>query len=132
MEEECFINSNASGRMVLHFERKRMARRREQKIPDLGSIIIFNEIYMSRTVGRVSKNLRGIGRVESYSGYFVLLSVFRTENFIEKTSIRLDDIRIGLVQYRYLTDFKYTGNYTYEDLDLKNLHPDLKKLLVNV
>lgn len=98
-------------------------------LPETGRIIIFNEIERAHDNGKPPKGDRGIAKVVAYYKNIVLLELYRMPSFREKRTVRIYDIRIGLVQYKYMTDYLFMSQFSYTDLSLLELHEDIKRLI---
>lgn len=110
--------------------RNRMFPVPEQPYPEVGSYIVYNQIEKVHIHdGRPQKTERGVAKIISYSPSLVLLKVYERPEFSRKTCFTLNEIRLGLVRYKTLTDYVYSCNYTYDELNLSHLHEDILKLL---
>lgn len=123
-----------SGRQFLDFTGIRRANNRnpEQPLPELGRYIIYNQIEIAHENGTPGKLERGIGLTERYYTNHLSIKLFadkRRPNFCT-TSIRTDDLRIGLCRWRYLRDWRYVSDYSYKDLNIDNLAEDLEELVM--
>ena len=103
----------------------------EQPYPEVGSIIVFNEVEKVHTSdGRPQRTDRGVAKVISYSPSLILLQVYERPEYTRNACFTLNEIRLGLVRYRSLTDYVYSCNYSYDELNLEHLHRDILDLLI--
>ena len=124
-----------SGRQFLDFTGIRRANKRnpEHSLPKLGRYIIFNQIEIAHENGTPGKMERGIGLTERYYSHHLSIKLFADEkrkNFTT-TSIRINDLRIGLYRWKYLEDWRYVSDYSYEELNIDNLAQDLEELVMD-
>lgn len=121
--------SNLSGSSYIQFERHNMTRHGEQELPETDSYIIYNDLTTNDSCGVHKKENRGIAKIIKYYTSIVLVENYISPQCITRSCLRITDINIGLIRYKILKDYVYTCKYNYEDLDLKQLHPDIVELL---
>lgn len=124
---------NWAGSGHLHFERRVRTREDEQELPEIGSYLIYNDTTKNDSPGQqsFSRNERAICKVLAYYDALVLVEKYNSPQYNVRSCLQISDILFGIVKYRLLTDYVFTYRYSYDDLDINHLHPDISSLLVH-
>ena len=110
---------------------------RPQGLPEVGSIILYNELNLYSDInGRRCRGQRGIAVVSGYTSQLMLVRVMKKPSLHTGTSFRIADVRVGLLQYKILSEPLFMGvkgepgAFCYEDLSIENPHVDIARLIV--
>lgn len=106
-----------------------------QELPDIGSIILFNENteQISHENGCPRHGVRGIGEVKGITGHggcLLLLKVYDNPEFSYQTTISVKDVQVGLIRWVRLKEVTYLKGYRYRDLDIRHPHPSIAELII--
>lgn len=122
-----------SGFQYIDFRGDREAAKREKKVPlpTLDDIIIFNEINRNANIGAPTKLQRGIGIVKKYYPNIIEIELLNRPLPYYKSvcCFQIIELEYGLIQYKKLKKSLYSEFYTYEELNINKLHPEIKKWL---
>lgn len=88
-------------------------------LPEVGDIILYNEVIKAKNVGFCPRGIRGVGRVVEKTNRFLVVEKLVSETVKYRESIRLTDLASGLFVFRRLDDIFYCGGLSYEELDVK-------------
>ena len=129
---EC-VNDSAAKHISFRGEHKENVLRQYFKLPNIGGIILYNEIesYHSHS-GKPRTLRRGVGYVVGYNGGNMLIKQLMRPTYTFNECFRMRDFQHGLFQYVYLREVIYVGSgegYTWSDLDIRNPHADLAALI---
>ena len=134
VDSRSYLRKSAAG--YIDFRGDRAAKKRVQlrNLPELDAYILYNEIlrYHDRD-GSPGKLERGIGRVVEYTSSLMGLQIYICPNYCQRIYFPIFNVSVGLIEYVELTDYVYIGGkglgYSYAELDIKNPHPDIAKII---
>jgi hypothetical protein len=134
MSESGVLMESAAG--YIDFRGDRAANKRVQlrNLPEVGAYILYNEILRCHDRdGNPGILERGIGRVIEYTSSLMGLQIFIRPDYSQRIYFQIFDVSVGLIEYLELNDYLYIGGrgigYSYVELDIKNPHPDIVKLI---
>lgn len=108
--------------------------RKYYALPAIGELIVFNEFceYHTRS-GRDAWPLRGICEVIGYNNKLVQIKLFKNNGYQMISSCIINDFRMGIIRYEVLDRniLSKVEEFTYNDLDMKNLHPYIQRYLTH-
>lgn len=99
-------------------------------IPDVGDIIIYNEVIKNFERGRCPLPVRAAGKVIGKTESCCIVERTVSEDVRYKESILVSDLRNGLFVFLKLKRNVYISNYSYAELSLNSLNPKIQECVL--